>query len=241
MCGIVGIVGKKDFYHELKELLSNISYRGYDSCGISIVHPGKFDVIKVVGHPEVLPDHFDTKESIIGFGHDRWASHGGITEVNAHPHLSNDGKISVVHNGIIENYIELKNFLITNGFIFYSETDTEVIPNLIQYWYQQYNDIEKALNITFSELKGAYAFVLAHLDYPGKLYLARLGSPLCIGVDSSAFYISSDIPSLPYFVKKTVVLENNKYAIVEHDKNIIIKHFSGSDASFVLEIGRAHV
>lgn len=235
MCGIVGILGKKDYYSELKEMLSNISYRGYDSCGINIVHENNFEIIKKIGHPEDLPENFDTGNSIMGFGHDRWASHGGITEENAHPHLSNNKKISIVHNGIIENYIEIKNFLLSNGYTFYSETDTEVIPNLIQYWYEKFNDIEKTLNFVFSELKGAYAFVMAHLDYPGKLFLARLGSPLCIGIDSNVFYISSDIPSLPYFVKKTVVLENNKYAIIENNKNIIIKHFSGVNSNFTFE------
>ena len=235
MCGIVGILGKNNFYSELKELLSNISYRGYDSCGLTIVHSDKFEVKKIVGHPEGLPDSIDTGESTIGFGHDRWASHGGITEANAHPHLSNDKKISIVHNGIIENYIEIRNFLQQNGYTFYSETDTEVIPNLIQYWYTKCGDIEKTLNTVFSELKGAYAFVMAHLDYPGKLFLARLGSPLCIGVDSGVFYISSDIPTLPYFIKKTVVLENSRYAILESGKNIIIKNFSGADSNFTIE------
>lgn len=235
MCGIVGILGKNNFYSELKELLSNISYRGYDSCGLTIVHSDRFEVIRMVGHPEGLPDSIDTGNSTIGFGHDRWASHGGITEANAHPHLSNDKKISIVHNGIIENYVEIKNFLLQNGYTFYSETDTEVIPNLIQYWYAKCGDIEKTLNTVFSELKGAYAFVMAHLDYPGKLFLARLGSPLCIGVDSGAFYISSDIPTLPYFVKKTVVLENSRYAILESGKNIIIKNFSGADSNFTIE------
>ncbi len=235
MCGIVGILGKTNYYSELKELLSNISYRGYDSCGISIVNKDSFNIIKMVGHPESLPDSIDTGDSIVGFGHDRWASHGGITKENAHPHLSNDKKISVVHNGIIENYIEIKKFLAKEGYVFYSETDTEVIPNLIQYWYAKCNDIEKTLNTVFSELKGAYAFVMAHLDYPGKLFLARLGSPLCIGIDSGTFYISSDIPSLPYFVKKTVVLENSRYAILESGKNIIIKNFSGADSTFTFE------
>jgi len=235
MCGIVGILGKKDYYPELKELLSNISYRGYDSCGISIVHKDRFEIIKKVGHPESLPELVDTKDSIMGFGHDRWASHGGITEANAHPHLSNDERISVVHNGIIENYLELKSFLVSNGFKFHSETDTEVIPNLIQYWYSKCHDIEKTLNTVFSELKGAYAFIMAHLDYPNKLFIARLGSPICIGIDTDAFYISSDIPSLPYFIKKTVVLENNRYAIIEHGKNIIIKNFAGVDSIFSFE------
>lgn len=235
MCGIIGIIGKKNYYKELKELLSNISYRGYDSCGISIVKDDGFDIIKVVGHPENLPDSANTGDSMIGFGHDRWASHGGITEANAHPHLSNDGKICVVHNGIIENYLELKNSLSEKGFVFHSETDTEVIPNLIQYWYEKTLDLEKALNVVFSELKGAYAFVLSHLDYKGSLFLVRLGSPLCIGMHGDAFYISSDIPSLPYFVKNTVVLENNRYAILEAGKNVIIKNFSGTNSDFTTE------
>lgn len=235
MCGIVGIIGKKNFYSELKELLCGISYRGYDSCGLAIAHAGYYQVIKAVGHPEMLPDCINTDESTIGFGHDRWASHGGINETNAHPHLSNDGKIALVHNGIIENYIELKKFLISNGFQFHSQTDTEVIPNLIQYWYDKCGDIEKSLNTVFSELKGAYAFVMTHLDYPGKVFLARLGSPLCIGIDEQRFYISSDIPSLPHFIKKTIVLENNRYAIVESGKDPIVKNFSGADSSFTFE------
>jgi len=235
MCGIVGIIGKKDFYEDLKELLCNISYRGYDSCGISIVHKDKFQIIKKIGHPEVLPESISTGDSLIGFGHDRWASHGGITEENAHPHISNDKKISVVHNGIIENYLEIKNFLSQNGFVFYSETDTEVIPNLIQFWYEKTKDIEKSLNIVFSEMKGAYAFVLSHLDFPEKVFLARLGSPLCIGIGDSVYYISSDIPSLPHFVKKTVVLDNSKYAILEVGKDLVIKDFSGKNSSFNVE------
>jgi glucosamine--fructose-6-phosphate aminotransferase (isomerizing) len=235
MCGIIGIVGKKNYYKELKDLLSNISYRGYDSCGISIVGKDVFSVTKVIGHPENLPEEIDTGDSIIGFGHDRWASHGGITEANAHPHVSNDGKICVVHNGIIENYLELKKSLIEKGFTFYSETDTEVIPNLIQYWYQKTLNIEKTLNIVFDELKGAYAFVLSHLDYKDTLFLARLGSPLCIGMYDNMFYISSDIPSLPHFVKNTVVLENNRYAILQANKTVIIKNFAGVPSEFTTE------
>ncbi len=235
MCGIIAIIGKKNYYAELKDLLANISYRGYDSCGVSIVKNGKHEIIKVVGHPENLPDNVDTGDSVIGFGHDRWASHGGITKDNAHPHLSNDGKISVVHNGIIENYLEIKKSLEKEGFVFYSETDTEVIPNLIQYWYSKTLDIEKALNIVFKELKGAYAFVMSHLDYANTLFLSRLGSPICIGVFGDIFYISSDIPSLPYFVKNTIVMENNRYAILELGKNVIIKNFAGVSSEFETE------
>ena len=235
MCGIVGIVGKQNFYNELKELLCGISYRGYDSCGLVIAHSGYHQIIKSVGHPEMLPDSVPTDDSIIGIGHDRWASHGGITESNAHPHLSNDGKIALVHNGIIENYIELKKFLISNDFEFHSQTDTEVIPNLIQYWYDKCGDIEKSLNTVFSELKGAYAFVMTHVDYPGKVFLARLGSPLCVGIDNKNFYISSDIPSLPHFIKQTIVLDNNRYAIIESGKEPIVKNFLGADSSFTLE------
>lgn len=236
MCGIVGIVGKKNYFKELKELLCSISYRGYDSCGISIVNNKEFKILKAVGHPEVLPDYYDTGDSIIGFAHDRWASHGGVTEENAHPHLSNDLKISLVHNGIIENYLDLREFLKQNNFKFYSETDTEVIPNLIQFWYSKTMDIEKSLNIVFKELKGAYAFVMSHIDYPEKLFIARLGSPICIGLENSGlFYISSDIPSLPYFIKKTIALENNQYCIIEYGKDILIKNFSGQKEDPVIE------
>jgi glucosamine--fructose-6-phosphate aminotransferase (isomerizing) len=236
MCGIVGIVGKKNYFKELKDLLCSISYRGYDSCGVSIVKKDGYDIYKMVGHPEGLAEDVDTEDSTVGFGHDRWASHGGISKENAHPHTSNDGKICLVHNGIIENYLEIKNFLSKNGFVFYSETDTEVIPNLIQYWYSKTLDIESALNITFKELKGAYAFVMYHLDYNGKIFVARLGSPICIGIeDFGAFYISSDIPSLPYFIKKTIALDNAQYAIIEYGSEIIIKNFLGCLEAYKIE------
>jgi len=237
MCGIFGAVGKTDVYGEMKIALERLSYRGYDSAGIAAFQEKGFDVTKCVGHPEGLEEK--TLSSSVAIGHNRWATHGLPTSSNAHPHLSNDKKIALVHNGIIENYLELKEFLEKLNFSFYSETDTEIIPNLIQHYYEETGDLHSAVSMSSKMMKGAYAIVFMHLDYPDKLFVVKLGSPICVGLGESATYISSDMNSLPISTKKAVALDDSRF--VEINKNGEIKTVSLDGADKRLEFDNIEI
>jgi glucosamine--fructose-6-phosphate aminotransferase (isomerizing) len=233
MCGIFGVVGSENAYEEIKEGLERISYRGYDSAGIvtygkvEIEHFSPYigwSIKKVEGHPENLPD-LDLDHTF-GIGHDRWSTHSAPTRSNAHPYNSMDGKISLVHNGIIENYPEVKQFLKDKGFVFHTKTDTEVLPNLIQYYILKGHSIQKAIMHMTKDIRGAYAIAFLHKDHIGKIFIARHGSPICVGRGDGKHYISSDISSLPSGISEVTVLENEKFAIVTKDK-VSIKTFKG--------------
>ena len=213
MCGIFGAIGEENIYDEMKPALERLSYRGYDSAGITALQDAAFDTTKCVGHPEALEDRAVSAK--VAIGHNRWATHGLPSVNNAHPHLSNDGKIALVHNGIIENYLELKAFLEDLGFNFHSDTDTEVIPNLIQHYYEKTKDLREAINLSLKKMHGAYAIVFIHLDYPDNLFVVKLGSPICVGVGPSATYISSDMHSMPISVKKAVALEDGRFVTID--------------------------
>ena len=213
MCGIFGAIGKESVYDEMKAALERLSYRGYDSAGIAALCEKEFDVIRCVGHPEALEEK--SLKANIAIGHNRWATHGSPSIVNAHPHLSNDGKIALVHNGIIENYLELKSFLENLNFNFYSDTDTEIIPNLIQHYYQETGDLRKAVSLTSKKMHGAYAIVFMHLNFPDKLFVIKLGSPICVGTGGGSTYVSSDMHSLPISTKKAVSLGDNKFVTID--------------------------
>lgn len=226
MCGIYGFIGNNDSFKEVKSGLEKLSYRGYDSAGISSINDGQYLLSKVVGHPENLPDLELTSK--ISIGHTRWATHGVPSSENAHPHISNDGKISLVHNGIIENYYELKKFLLEQNFKFYSETDTEIIPNLIQFYLQNINNLELAILNALKEIKGAYAIVFCHLDFPEQVFVARSGSPIAIGKDSNLnIHISSDINSFSPLVERFIAIEEKKFVTIKLCGNIVIKNLDG--------------
>jgi len=229
MCGIFGAIGQINIYDEMGLALERLSYRGYDSAGIAALQEDEFDITKCVGHPENLDRK--TLSANIAIGHNRWATHGLPSTSNAHPHLSNDKKIALVHNGIIENYLELKEFLEKLKFNFYSETDTEIIPNLIQHYYKETGDLYKAIDLSSKMMRGAYAIVFMHLDFPNDLFVVKYGSPICIGVGESATYISSDINSLPISTKKAVALDDDRVVKVDISGNIKIHSLGGASGS----------
>src|SRR5690554_2014446 len=169
MCGIVGYVGNKDASEVLISGLSRLEYRGYDSAGISVLHEGELVVKKAAGRLKNLEDKLQDEKvhGQIGIGHTRWATHGAPLDKNSHPHNSNNGRISVVHNGIIENYMEVKEKLQGLGYTFYSDTDTEVIPNLVDYYYD--GDLLAAVKKATAELKGSYALGVMSINEPDKI------------------------------------------------------------------------
>ena len=225
MCGIFGAISSADVYKEIKPALDRLSYRGYDSAGVAALTEDGFDILRCVGHPEALEER--AIFSGVAIGHNRWATHGLPTKANAHPHLSNNGKIALVHNGIIENHLELKDFLEKKGFKFYSETDTEIIPNLIQYYYKKTNNLHRALTLASKRMHGAYAIVFIHKDHPNSLYVVKIGSPICLGVSDKASYVSSDMNSLPINTKKAVALGDNRFIELGKDGSINTYYLNG--------------
>ena len=180
MCGIVGYVGVKNANDVLLNGLKKLEYRGYDSCGIATISNNELIINKSTNRiDELISTISNNSNSTIGIGHTRWATHGGVTKENAHPHISNDKKIVVVHNGIIENYIKLKEMLKEKGFTFYSDTDTEVIPNLISFFYK--GDILKATKEAINMLEGSFALGILCMDNPNLLIIAKRNSPLIVG------------------------------------------------------------
>lgn len=229
MCGIIGYIGNKDNVGDiLLGGLKRLEYRGYDSCGMAVLNDNIIlskDIGKVDEVNKKL--RFSDLKGKTGVAHSRWATHGTVSQENAHPHLSNSGKIAVVHNGIIENYQELKNFLISKGFNFYSQTDTEVIPNLIEY-FMEGKDFFEATKIALNKLEGSYAIVAIHEDEKN-LIAARKDSPLVIGVGDREYFIASDIPAFLEYTKNVIYLEE-KDVVVLNDK---IKIFNLKENSFV--------
>lgn len=225
MCGIVGYIGKKDASEYLLNGLETLEYRGYDSAGIALQDKDKIKNIKVVGRVEALRKEYalSTTRGNVGIGHTRWATHGRPLERNAHPHTSQDGVFSVVHNGIIENYAEIKEFLQKNGYEFTSDTDTEVIPNLISYHFEKTKDVEKAFLTALKLFRGAYAIVLMSTHTPNTLYAAKLSSPLAIGIGKdNEMFIGSDGLPLAGYADKVVFLEDGEGAIITADTYRII-------------------
>lgn len=233
MCGIFGYLGNKDSYKIVREGLEKLSYRGYDSAGIVSVKGSGFFDNKCVGHPDLLSE--SGPKSSLSIGHNRWATHGAPTKLNSHPHFSNDRKIALVHNGIIENYAHLKAHLEAEGFIFYSETDSELIPNLIQFYSKAFS-LEQAIMAALKVIRGAYAIVFVHIDHPSKIFAARLGSPVCIGKDSDGgIYVSSDFGSLPAEVNNVITMSDNRVATVEIGGEINITSLDGKMMEAIFE------
>lgn len=219
MCGIVGYVGKQKAYPILINGLKALEYRGYDSAGIALLNSKKLVISKEKGRVKNLEDASKLKscDSNIGIAHTRWATHGVPSKNNAHPHLDNSDTFAVVHNGIIENYMELREFLISKGYKFYSETDTEVIPNLIHYYFKQENDFLRAFHKTIKDLKGSYAILVLSPLFEG-LYAAKMNSPLVIGEGKQENFIASDIPAVLEYTKDFYFLEDGDMAHIVNDK-----------------------
>ncbi|MFQ3675483.1 MAG: glutamine--fructose-6-phosphate transaminase (isomerizing) [Endomicrobiia bacterium] len=228
MCGIIGYVGEKNLTKVLINGLKKLEYRGYDSSGIAILSEGKFfrhrAVGKIIEMEKTLPKTFSnysiTKEKLkIGLAHTRWATHGKPSEENAHPHTDCKQQFVLVHNGIIENYLELKSKLKDHKFS--SETDTEIIVHLIEENYKKTKDVLKAIEQTLKEIKGSYAIVLISVFEPTKLYFARKDSPLVLGIGENEKFIASDIPAMLSYTNKFIFLENYDYGFVTN-KEIFI-------------------
>ena len=233
MCGIVGYIGTQKAVPILLDGLTKLEYRGYDSAGISTIENSKIIITKDKGRvknlSELLKDSNST--STIGIAHTRWATHGKPSKTNSHPHTDNTNKFSVVHNGIIENYTDIKKFLMDNGYKFISETDTEVIPNLISYYYTSGNDFLKSVNLTCNDLEGSYAIEVLCEDFPDRIIVAKKDSPLVIGTSKDSNYIASDIPAVLSYTKDFYLLEDgdileiyaNKLNFYDKDLNPIKK------------------
>lgn len=216
MCGIVGYTGTKKAVPVLINGLLSLEYRGYDSAGLAVLTPqNSIEIIKDKGRVHNLESQVQSLDfpSTIGIAHTRWATHGVPSKQNAHPHVDNSNKFAVVHNGIIENYAELKNKLIQNGYTLYSETDTEIIPNLINLYYD--GDILKAIEHTLKDLKGSYAIEVLSPLYPDKIFVAKKDSPLVIGTSPDGNYIASDIPAIIKYTHNFYFMEDNQIAVID--------------------------
>ena len=210
MCGIVGYVGSRQAQNVIIEGLEKLEYRGYDSSGIAVIHDRSINTAKFKGRLSVLDNY--TKENPItgnvGIGHTRWATHGAPSDINSHPHLNNKETIAVVHNGIIENYLTLKEELQSKGYQFVSETDTEVIAHLVDYYYE--GDLLEAVFKTIKKLKGAYALGVIAKDSPEEMIAVRKESPLIVGLSEDGNYIASDVPAILNYTRDVYFLDNGE-------------------------------
>lgn len=219
MCGIVGYIGSSHAKEKIISGLRSLEYRGYDSAGLALVKDGTVEVRKQVGGIENLEKIIadPSYDSNVGIGHTRWATHGAPSTVNAHPHTSMDGRIAVVHNGIIENYIELKEWLIEEHNIkFVSETDTEVVAQLLGVLYD--GDLHDAVNRAVEKMRGAYAIAVVCADEPDKIVAVRKDAPLVAGLGKGCNFIASDIPALLKYVREIYLIENNETLILTKDR-----------------------
>ena len=218
MCGIVGYTGSQAAAPILLDGLKRLEYRGYDSAGIAVLNDNLIAVSKVTGRIANLCERTaDGKNcpGTVGIGHTRWATHGAPTDTNAHPHMSNDGKFAVVHNGIIENYIALREELIQKGYRFESQTDTEVIVHLIEMYYT--GDLKKAVIKTSARLQGSYALGVVCTDEPEKVYVAREASPLILGVGVGENYFASDVTALVSYTRNAIYMDDGEFAEITPD------------------------
>ena len=219
MCGIVGFTGCHQAAPILLDSLSKLEYRGYDSAGIAVRDgEGETEVIKAKGRLKVLSEKTNDGESVpgtCGIGHTRWATHGEPSENNAHPHVSDDGNVVAVHNGIIENYQELKDKLLRKGYAFYSETDTEVAVKLVDYYYKKYEGTPvDAINHAMVRIRGSYALAIMFKDYPEEIYVARKDSPMILGVSDGESYVASDVPAILKYTRNVYYIGNLEMARV---------------------------
>ena len=219
MCGIVGYVGPKSVIDILTNGLSKLEYRGYDSAGVAVNSNGKIKIYKAEGKLQNLKDLLETHRSEItnttaGIGHIRWATHGAPNTINAHPHSCNCGKLALVHNGIIENYKELREELTGYGCIFKTETDTEVVAHLIAHEYGKLNDLPKAVRSAAKRLKGAYALCVMHQDDPNMIVGTRKNAPLIVAMGKGENFLASDSPAIIEYTKRVIYLDDDEFAVL---------------------------
>jgi glucosamine--fructose-6-phosphate aminotransferase (isomerizing) len=236
MCGIVGYCGNKQAAPILLEGLRKLEYRGYDSAGIAVRNKDEsVKIVKAKGrlleHPNKTDDGKAMKGNC-GIGHTRWATHGEPSENNAHPHHSDDYEVVGVHNGIIENYVEVKDKLVKKDYTFYSETDTEALVKLVDYYYKKYKlGPVDALAKTMVRVRGSYALAVMFKDYPGQIWVARKDSPMIIGVDAKASYVASDVPAILKYTRNVYYIGNMEMACLKDNE----VHFYNIDGE---EIGK---
>ena len=226
MCGIVGYIGRHQATPFLMEGLSKLEYRGYDSAGIAVYNNGKIDVEKCVGRLDALRQKIVGHEpaGTVGIGHTRWATHGKPSDINAHPHTDESGQFAVVHNGIIENYMPLKQTLLKKGHHFRSETDTEIVAHLMADFWD--GDFESTVRKVLHTIKGSYSLVFLCAKDPSKLICAKKNNPLVIGLGKGENYIASDIPAIISKTRDTYILSDGEMAIVEPDR-VVVKDLEG--------------
>ena len=223
MCGIVGYIGKKNSLPILIKGLKKLEYRGYDSAGIAYIKDNNVKIVKTIGRIDNLDKLLDYNDkSIIGIGHTRWATHGGVDTINSHPHQV--GSITIVHNGILENYQELKNKLINEGYIFKSDTDTEVLCAYIDYEYNKSKDVIETLNNCMKIFEGSYATVIMIKDISNKLFVMKKDSPLVIGIGENENYVASDISAYSDDTSAYIILEDMEMAIIDANDISIYKN-----------------
>lgn len=220
MCGIVGYIGKRSGVGVVMDGLEALEYRGYDSAGIAVINGSKSQVLRQVGRVEGLVKAVAEEKlsAPLAIGHTRWATHGGVTMQNAHPQANNDQTIFVVHNGIIENFVEIRERLKSAGYHFDSQTDTEVIPNLIDFYLKQLKSFEAAFESALRDVRGAYSIVAASTHEPNTIYAARLSSPLVIGIGENENFLASDPSAIMEHTKKVMYLEDYDYAVITQSK-----------------------
>ena len=240
MCGIIGYTGYRKTKNVLLSCLKRLEYRGYDSAGICVSdNTATLQSLKAVGEINVLEKKLTSfpHDGSFGIGHTRWATHGAVTENNAHPHMSCQNKISIVHNGIIENFKQLRETLEQEGHQFQSNTDSEILAHLIEKHYQKHKNLKKAVKLSLPEIKGSYALVAISSDEPGKIVAARKDSPLVIGVGDNENFIASDIPAFLPYTKRVILLADRDIAELDStsihiiDKNDTCKKNDGQHIS----------
>lgn len=218
MCGIVGYIGERQAAEFLLDGLSKLEYRGYDSAGIAVYNDGKITIQKKMGRLVNLKKVVDAQPNVgtIGIGHTRWATHGGPSDVNAHPHSDSKGDFVIVHNGIVENYMELKEELMAKGYEFKSETDTEVVAHLCADMYD--GDFASTVRRVLHRLRGSFSLVFMCRFEPDKIICSKRDNPLIIGLGEGENYIASDIPAILSYTRRTYILNDEEMAIIEKDK-----------------------
>ena len=222
MCGIVGYIGHREAYPIIIKGLQRLEYRGYDSAGIALFDGNNIKLSKTKGKVSDLKEKLEKEiptVGTLGIGHTRWATHGVPNDVNSHPHHSNSGDLVIIHNGIIENYDALKKELIKRGYSFKSDTDTEVLVNLIEDVKKNENlKLGKAVQIALNQVIGAYAIAVFDKNKPNEIVVARLGSPLAIGIGEDEFFIASDASPFIEYTKNAIYLEDEEMAIIRRGK-----------------------
>ena len=219
MCGISGIVHSENVGRNLFNSIRNLEYRGYDSCGMAMLSKGEFDIRKNIGGIDEVNaiEQLDKMNGMIGIAHTRWATHGGVTQANAHPHLSYKREFVIVHNGIFSNYQELREQLMDQDVVFESLTDTEVFVNLLEASYSESNDLEKAFLAALKKIEGSYSIVMLSAHDPEHLYCVKKGSPLLLGLGEGCNYVGSDLNAFLEYTRQAIVLDDGEYVVLGRD------------------------